>query len=750
MRAARRGTPRCATARVALLAAWALPALLAPPRRAAAQADDYDYDYAPQGECVTRVDASAAYEADGEGGASVAAYVRLTVPEGCHVYGPRDCSASLDAPQCYSYTEARVGGALVGLSGQNATLPEPREVEQVETRFFSYNATKYLGVVVGTLRGHVADASALDVLANGSLPLEVALSSCSKDVCWHQYLLDTPGVPALGVAAPLERVDSLVVWAAAVPRSNQTAAPAGGEGGGGLRGGGESCARSADVGQVLAQPAVLGTVLAILLLLALSMWGLFDLAVPKSILDRLVPPPPEEDSVKVAAGGGDEEAVGTGEQAAEKQSRQSTGGVSPGGSFVRGLTFGLVVSPCVGPFAASVLVYVATSRDYVVGTVGLFLFGLGLSTLLLAAALASGLATRLPPPGKWLDRLKTHCGFIVLVTAAYFLSNLGDSQLTFVAMAVAFGAWALFIAASALYERIRLDEVPLDELLAFEARRPRKWQRKLPAFRRRELTARGASMHALLLAVCVVAFFFVWSFAVTGTPFSEPPASLLRPPPSAIDWVAEPQTAAAAAAILGRGLFVDFYADWCQNCRLADYTLLRDAGVVAALDESFVSVKCDATESGSVCATLKDEIWGAGGMPAYVIVRRSVVADAEGVLELLPREKVLNGKVSAATLVGALERAAAGLEPEGAEDNGCVGTSTSATERAVTIALCYPWGVLSSLSPCCYPLVPTTLAMFAGSGGKVGKLGVAARALSFALGIALSYAVLGLIVSFVL
>lgn len=529
---------------------------------------------------------------------------------------------------------------------------------------------------------NVSDATDDLLAATLTLPLEVAFSSCSPNLCWHQYLLDTPGVPAYDIHADLTRVatlSELETYELATRSGNLSAllgvGDEGGDAGSGLPGGDvsrddgigtfESCARSADVGQVLAQPAVLGVVLSILILMALSMWGLFDLKVPNFILKRLVP------GQGAATAGGDVKAdtedveqAGDDSKARSERSPEQPG-VTYLGALARGCTFGLVVSPCVGPFAASVLVYVATSRDYVVGAAGLFLFGMGLATILLLAAVASGLVTRLPEPGPWLNRLKVHSGFIVLISAAYFLvSTDGGATLAFAAMATSFGAWAVFIVCSALLRRVAVEELPLDEMIALEAARPRKWQRRLPVLRRRELTARSLLSSAALLIACVVAFFAVWGFAVTGEPFSRAPGRLLDPPPSAIAWEPDPHEGAQSAVEAGKGIFVDFYADWCVTCRFADYTTLADADVVSTLDADFVSVKCDSTNRQSECATLKDQIWGAGGMPAYVIVRATTMAAGEGDLRRTPPETVLRGKLSAARLNEVLERAAKGLDPE--------------------------------------------------------------------------------------
>jgi thiol:disulfide interchange protein len=107
----------------------------------------------------------------------------------------------------------------------------------------------------------------------------------------------------------------------------------------------------------------------------------------------------------------------------------------------RGLIFGLIVSPCVGPFAASVLIFLGTSGDPTLGALGLFVFSLGLSTLLLVMAMSAGLAARFPAPGPWLALLKHHCAFVILVMAAVNLNNLGHRALTCAALASVFGAW---------------------------------------------------------------------------------------------------------------------------------------------------------------------------------------------------------------------------------------------------------------------------------------------------------------------
>ena len=94
-------------------------------------------------------------------------------------------------------------------------------------------------------------------------------------------------------------------------------------------------------------------------------------------------------------------------------------GLTYAGAFFRGLVFGLVQSPCTGPFAASLLLRVAVTGNLLWGFLALFVFALGNSTVLLVCAVFSGLATQLPEPGLWMATLKNHSGYVSL---CYLLS----------------------------------------------------------------------------------------------------------------------------------------------------------------------------------------------------------------------------------------------------------------------------------------------------------------------------------------
>ncbi|HEV8269496.1 MAG TPA: cytochrome c biogenesis protein CcdA [Thermoanaerobaculia bacterium] len=138
-------------------------------------------------------------------------------------------------------------------------------------------------------------------------------------------------------------------------------------------------------GAWLQRPIVLAGVAAVVVALALSMFGLFEIRVPHFITDR------------------------TGSKA------------GPLGALTMGLFVGFVAAPCIGPFVLSLLTYVAAKGSTALGF-GLFFtlaMGLGLPYLILGTA--SGSLRKLPRSGEWMVAIKKLFGFALLSLAVYFL-----------------------------------------------------------------------------------------------------------------------------------------------------------------------------------------------------------------------------------------------------------------------------------------------------------------------------------------
>ena len=96
------------------------------------------------------------------------------------------------------------------------------------------------------------------------------------------------------------------------------------------------------------------------------------------------------------------------------------------GTFVMGAASGLVAAPCGAPVMAAVLTWVSTTKSAALGFVYLFVFSLGMSTLLIAVGISAGLLARLPRAGGWMLWVKRVFAIIMLGAAEYYLVKMGQ------------------------------------------------------------------------------------------------------------------------------------------------------------------------------------------------------------------------------------------------------------------------------------------------------------------------------------
>ncbi len=107
--------------------------------------------------------------------------------------------------------------------------------------------------------------------------------------------------------------------------------------------------------------------------------------------------------------------------------RATTAGQSGGlwGALVMGAMSGLVAAPCGAPVMASVLTWVATTGSAVLGFIYLFVFSLGMCTLLVVVGLTSGASARLPRSGAWMLWVKRVFAIAMIGVAEYYLIEMG-------------------------------------------------------------------------------------------------------------------------------------------------------------------------------------------------------------------------------------------------------------------------------------------------------------------------------------
>lgn len=101
------------------------------------------------------------------------------------------------------------------------------------------------------------------------------------------------------------------------------------------------------------------------------------------------------------------------------QARKKTEGCLS--SFLVGILSGFVLGPCTTPVLTVLLTYVASRQNPMFGMVLLFLFSLGIGTLLILVGTFTGFLTRLPKSGPWMVRVSHLFGWIMIGVGEYFL-----------------------------------------------------------------------------------------------------------------------------------------------------------------------------------------------------------------------------------------------------------------------------------------------------------------------------------------
>jgi thiol:disulfide interchange protein DsbD len=142
-------------------------------------------------------------------------------------------------------------------------------------------------------------------------------------------------------------------------------------------------------GAALQQPVVLGAIAFLMVLLAASNFGLYQLRMPSGVM--------------------------------RWASRTGEGAV---GAFFMGLTMGVVSAPCIGPIVVALLLYVGARQSVAEGIVLFFALGLGLGLPYLALALLAERIRRLPRSGAWLEWMERLFAFLLLGLALHFATPL--------------------------------------------------------------------------------------------------------------------------------------------------------------------------------------------------------------------------------------------------------------------------------------------------------------------------------------
>jgi thiol:disulfide interchange protein DsbD len=109
----------------------------------------------------------------------------------------------------------------------------------------------------------------------------------------------------------------------------------------------------------------------------------------------------------------------------ERASSAGTAGRASG-AFTMGAMSGLVAAPCSAPVMAAVLTWVSSTKSAALGFLYLFVFSLGMCTLLVVVGLSSGAIARLPRAGMWMVWVKRFFAIVMIAVAEYYLVKMGQ------------------------------------------------------------------------------------------------------------------------------------------------------------------------------------------------------------------------------------------------------------------------------------------------------------------------------------
>lgn len=291
------------------------------------------------------------------------------------------------------------------------------------------------------------------------------------------------------------------------------------------------------------QPWVLIVFAGFFVLLAMAMFGGYDLQMPSSFQSRL----------------------------ATISGNQKSG--TTVGAFIMGALSALIVTACVAPALIASLTVMAQTGDVVRGGIALFAMSLGMGAPLLIVGAAQG--HLLPKAGGWMVAVKASFGFMLLGLAIWMLSRILPGGVT---MAL----WAVLVFMTGVFMG-GLTSLTTESTVS-------------------QKLGKGFGILAIGYGLLLFLGFLTGgsnplkplatvSFGA-GTMVTEARHIEFQRIKSVDDLERELETASAA----GKTAMLDFYADWCVSCKEMEAYTFTDSNVQAALANT-VLLQADVTKN---------------------------------------------------------------------------------------------------------------------------------------------------------
>ena len=299
----------------------------------------------------------------------------------------------------------------------------------------------------------------------------------------------------------------------------------------------------------------------VFVLLALSMFGFYDLRIPVSWQARLT-------------------------ALSQRQRAGTYAGVG-----VMGALSALIVGPCVAAPLAGVLIYIGRTGDPVLGGLALFALGMGMGVPLIVAGVSAG--KLLPKAGAWMNAVQAVFGVMLLAVAIYLLERI-------VPESVALLMWAALLIVCSIYMGA------LDSLTAESGGWRRLWK--------------GAGLVMLVYGVLVMVGVAggrgdllrpLKGIALVAGGQAEHELAFKR-----VKGIGGLNAELERAAARGQAVMLDYYADWCVSCKEMERFTFSDPAVQAALS-GVLLLQTDVTANDALDKALLAE-FGLFGPPAIL------------------------------------------------------------------------------------------------------------------------------------
>lgn len=277
--------------------------------------------------------------------------------------------------------------------------------------------------------------------------------------------------------------------------------------------------------------------------LALSMFGFYELKLPTSLENSLM-----------------------------SMSRRIKGGKFFS-DFLMGVLSALIISPCVAAPLAGALLYISKTHDVVLGGVALFSLSLGMGTPLLLIGASAG--SLLPKVGSWMNAVRNLFGVLMLAVALWLITPI-------IPISVQLALWSALLIVPAIFMHA-LDPLPVDAKPAL-----RFWK--------------GIAIMLLMVGLAML----VGALSNAKSPL-QPLSGLMSSNIGGtsqntslnfkkIKNLEELDQHLKLAQ--GRYVMLDFYADWCVACKELEQFTFSDTRVKAAL-ENTVLLQADVTQNNA-------------------------------------------------------------------------------------------------------------------------------------------------------